>query len=130
MKTFSGPHPAGRSLPTSELDNNFRSKFIKTFDTSNDYDPDDDVIAYYRIRKLIGTDATDYYYDEASNFPAYENYYAKMNDAYFGDSFFNGPIEYKRELNNRIYHWNNILNSDRNYQKAISRIKIATDTLQ
>ena len=43
-----------------------------------------------------------------------------MNDSYFCDIPFNGPTEYAIELNNRNSHWNNNLNSDRNYQKAVA----------
>ena len=100
-----------------------RFECIKVFGTSNEYDADDDGIAYYRKRRLIGTDARDYWYDEAAHFFSEHSYYAKMNDSYFCDIPFNGPIEYKRKLDNRISYWVDLLKRDLNYQKAISCIE-------
>ena len=86
----------------------FVEEFTKTFGHSDDFFQTDDIVYYYYMRKFIGSDARDYWYDEALHYYDHVNYYAKINDSYFNDVPFDGPDhnkkveERRRQIENEI----------------------------
>ena len=78
------------------------------------------------MRKFIGSDARDYWYDEALHYYDHINYYAKINDSYFSGKPFEGPEYYKNVLTWRIKYWKDLTEKDDLYRKQLS-IKIRAD---
>ena len=92
----------------------FRYLFIKVFGSTRDFEAADHK-TYTQVRKIIGSEARDYWYEEvevliprlryslAHSLPIYPE---KINDTYFDDKPFVGVTNYDRQkLEDRLKYW-------------------------